>query len=90
MCSCVGLWSALVSTAAKGAHGAPSTMLKMGRDLVPRPGFCDGLNSMPLTACLSFPVSNSTFTAHLPGRAEDLSKCCVNTRPPYDNYRIKN
>lgn len=27
-----------------------------------RPDFCDGLNSMPLTGCLSFPESKSEFS----------------------------
>lgn len=81
---------AQVSPAAKPVHGAPSTMLQVGWDLVARPGFCDGPASMPVTVCLSFPESNGAFTPCLHCRAEDLSKCCVNTRPPYDNYRIKN
>lgn len=70
--------------------GAPSTMLQVGWDLVARLVFCDGPTSRPLTVCLSFPESHSAFTPCLHCRAEDLSKCCVNTRPPYDNYRIKN
>lgn len=87
MCLCAGPWSALLPT---NARWTPSTVLQMGRDLVTRPGFCDSPTSVPLTTCLSFRESKSPFIAYLPRRAEDLSKCCVNARLPYDNYRIKN
>ena len=65
-------------------------MLQVGGDLMARSGLWDGPTSMPLTVCLSFPEPNSAFAAHLSYRAEDLSKCCVNTRPPYNDYRVKN
>lgn len=65
-------------------------MLQLGRDVVMRPGFCKGPTTTPLTVCLSFPESNSPFTTYLFCMVKDLSRCCVNARPPYDNYRIKN
>lgn len=54
------------------------------------PGFCGGPTSTPLTVSLSSLEYNSPFPAYLFCTAQDLSKCCVNARPPYDNSRIKN